>query len=190
MKISRKINILRDFGLKFFAADFLSSNIRIPQLTARWKDKVFIELLKEKYGYVIGRHINKKPKMQNIEAPFIWSMWWQGTDNLPEVVKMCFREIQKHRGSHPFTIITEDNYGDYISLPEYITDGLNNGTISRTHFSDIVRMYLLSRYGGMWIDATVLVTRDIPEEFFGMNYCTLRRPTNLRDMMSHSEGGA
>ena len=180
MKPGRRINILREFGLKVFAADFLSSNIRLPKITARWKDKVFLEFLRNKYDYVIRRHINDKRPL-NGEAPFIWSMWWQGTENLPEVVSLCFNKIRRHCGSRPFTIITKDNYRDYISLPEYITDKLNNGTIRLTHFSDIVRMYLLSRYGGMWIDATVLVTRDIPEEFFSRSYCTVRRPTNLRE---------
>ena len=176
MKLERRIRIIREYGWKLFAADFLSSNIRIPKITTRWKDRVFIELLKKKYDFVINRHINEKPKRGS--APFIWSMWWQGTDNLPEVVSLCFEAINRHRASRPFIVITKDNYKDYVRLPDYITEKVKNGTIRLTHFSDIVRMYLLSRYGGMWIDATVLVTRDIPEEFFGMSYCTLRRPTN------------
>ena len=76
MKIGRRLSNLKEFGLKFFAADFLSSNIRIPKITTRWKDRVFIELLKKKYDFVINRHINEKPKRGS--APFIWSMWWQG----------------------------------------------------------------------------------------------------------------
>ena len=46
------------------------------------------------------------------------------------------------------------------------------GIISLTHLSDIIRAYLLSHWGGMWLDATVLVTRDID---FAPGYWTIRR---------------
>ena len=182
MKPGRRLNLLRKFGFKIFAADFCASNIRLPKLTARYKDRVLIDWLREHYGHVINDYLHKESHTeQQDSSPCIWSMWWQGEDNLPEVVNLCFEKIRKHCGSHKFIIITKDNYRDYIDLPEYIFRKIDDGKITLTHFSDIVRMYLLSHYGGMWIDSTVLVTKNIPEEIFSMDYYTIKRGFDLRE---------
>ena len=52
---------------------------------------------------------------------------------------------------------------DYIDLPCHIVKKVESGMISLTHFSDILRAKLISEYGGLWIDATVLCTKPIPE---------------------------
>lgn len=39
----------------------------------------------------------------------------------------------------------------------------NNGIIRSAHYSDIIRLELLKKYGGLWIDATVLLTGQIYE---------------------------
>ena len=184
MKIRRKINLLREFGLKVCLADFCASNIRLPRITARWKDKVLITWLREKYDYVIQRYLRREQvHIQNDDnaLPCVWSMWWQGENDLPEVIELCLTNIRKHCGKHPLRIITKDNYREYIDLPEYIIDKVKAGVITLTHLSDIIRMYLLYHYGGMWIDATILVTQDIPEEIFAADYYTINRGMNIND---------
>lgn len=104
------------------------------------------------------------------DAP-IWTCWLQGIDKMPEVIKMCYSSLLKHAGKHPVNLITLENYNKYISLPSYILKRLEEGNLSYTHFSDILRVALLARYGGLWLDATIFVTRDIgaiPLPFFSM----------------------
>ena len=184
MNITRKIRLLRNFGLKIFLADFCSSNIRIPRITARWKDKVLVSWLRKKYDYVVKNYMQKEepPHSEHQDSSFcVWSMWWQGEENLPEVVDLCFTNIRKHCGAHKFIIITKNNYREYIDLPEHIFRKVDSGAMTLTHFSDIVRMYLLSHYGGMWLDSTILVTENIPDEIFAMNYYTLNRGVDIND---------
>ena len=55
-------------------------------------------------------------------------------------------------------------------------DKFINNIFSITHFSDIIRMALLSKYGGYWIDSTYLVTSPLTKvntSFFTLklNYC-------------------
>ena len=57
----------------------------------------------------------------------------------------------------------------YANFPQYIIDKWKNGKITDTHMTDLLRLELLTKHGGMWLDATVLCTRkikDIPEYFF------------------------
>ncbi|MCD7779920.1 MAG: capsular polysaccharide synthesis protein [Candidatus Gastranaerophilales bacterium] len=77
------------------------------------------------------------------------------------MVKFCINKIKKY---YPDTIvITEDNINDYITLPDYILEKYKKGIITPTHFSDIIRVCLLDKYGGIWIDSTCYLTQPIPE---------------------------
>lgn len=98
----------------------------------------------------------------------VWMCWWQGYDELPELPKICVESIDRNIPSDIAEIhfITLENVGNYISLPQRIIDKYQDGEISLTHLSDILRMGLLYRYGGMWIDATYFATEQFPREWF------------------------
>lgn len=102
----------------------------------------------------------------------IWVLWWQGEENMPPIVKICFNSLKKHAKDIPVILLTKDNFYKYIDLPDYILNKINK-EITITHLSDIIRFFLLDKYGGLWIDATVLVTKnivDIKEIFFSEIY--------------------
>lgn len=60
-------------------------------------------------------------------------------------------------------VLTDSNIDDYVDFPDFIKDKYKKGIISRTHFSDLLRLELLARYGGVWIDSTVLLNGRLPE---------------------------
>mgnify|MGYP002626093199 CR=1 FL=1 len=101
-------------------------------------------------------------------------MWWQGEDNLPAIVRLCFASMRKHCGSHRLIIITKDNYQEYITIPEHILAKVQSGSITLTYLSDIIRVNLLAKYGGLWMDSTIFVAGEIPEEIFSMEYFTIK----------------
>nr|WP_262918831.1 capsular polysaccharide synthesis protein [Bacteroides sp. ET71] len=87
----------------------------------------------------------------------VWFCWWQGEETMPDVAKACLNSIKMHADRHPVIVITEANHGDYVDLPDYIRTKVKQGKISLTHLSDILRMALLAKHGGIWIDSTVLI---------------------------------
>lgn len=91
----------------------------------------------------------------------IWVCWWQGEEQMPEVVRLCYRSILRHAGHHPVVLLTEENQAQYLRLPDLVWRKFREGVISRTHLSDIARVYLLKEHGGIWMDATILLTKDI-----------------------------
>ncbi|MGN0318143.1 MAG: DUF4422 domain-containing protein [Lachnospira sp.] len=107
-----------------------------------------------------------KPELDGKMPVFI--CWWQGFDNAPELVKLCVRSVEKSidKTKARIHIITFDNVGQYITLPDWIVDKFNNGRISYTHLSDILRAGLLYRYGGMWIDATYFVASPWDDKIY------------------------
>ena len=47
--------------------------------------------------------------------------------------------------------------------------------MSKAHFSDLLRCILLSLYGGLWFDASVFLTGDIPSYIFKSDFFMYRR---------------
>ncbi|MBQ2600045.1 hypothetical protein II582_01420 [bacterium] len=43
-------------------------------------------------------------------------------------------------------MLTQDNYKDYVKLPEFILKKVKEKKITITHLSDIIRMALLKEY--------------------------------------------
>jgi len=88
----------------------------------------------------------------------VWICWFQGLDQAPELVKACVESVRRNLPDREIIIITNENIHDYVQFPDYIEKKWKAGIISFAHLSDILRVELLCRYGGIWIDSTVLCT--------------------------------
>lgn len=92
----------------------------------------------------------------------IWTLWLQGEETAPALVKACYRSVRRHC-KQPLFVLDINNIFDYISLPEEIVQKYRDGKIGHAHFADICRVELLYRYGGYWLDSTGFVTASIPD---------------------------
>lgn len=93
----------------------------------------------------------------------IWILWLQGMDTAPVIVQKCYASILQYKPEDfNIVLLARNNLFEYISLPDYIVQKYDEGKISATHFSDIIRVELLYMYGGLWIDATVFCMDTIP----------------------------
>lgn len=93
----------------------------------------------------------------------IWVCWLQGIENAPSLVQKCVKSIRNHAGEYKVVELTENNISQYITIPDYIWEKYRKGILSRTHFSDALRFALLSEKGGIWMDATTLMTGNLPD---------------------------
>ncbi len=109
-----------------------------------------------------------------MESGNIWTMWWQGEDNAPEVVKECFESMRRHANGAMLHILDKWSVKEYIELPPVIREKFDAGCITITHLSDIIRVELINKYGGLWIDSTVFLTEDIPGWIFSMDFYSIR----------------
>ena len=121
------------------------------------KRDVIYRKLYRKYRYVIDRAENT-PDADHVFPKIIWWCWLQGYDQAPELARCCYESLQRNMPGYEIKIITSENLSDYIKLPDYITEKFNRGIMTPAHYSDIIRLELLTEYGGIWIDATVLCT--------------------------------
>lgn len=92
----------------------------------------------------------------------IFTIWLQGEDNAPKIVKACFKSIRRHC-KQELIVLDENTLFNYIQLPDIIMQKRKQGVIQNAHFADICRVELLYKYGGYWLDATGFVTSLIPD---------------------------
>lgn len=115
--------------------------------------------LKRRYS----RYIHDYPEQQAPTPKHIWICWLQGIEHAPEIVRQCFRSVQHFAPDYEITLLTESNLLDWCTIPDDITAKYKSGRIGFAHFADIVRTNLLVEHGGIWLDATVLLTGALPD---------------------------
>lgn len=91
----------------------------------------------------------------------IWTCWWQGREQMPEVIRLCHESLLRNANGHEVILITQENYRQYVNLPQYIYDKVESGNISFSHFSDMIRLSLLCQYGGHWVDSALYITKPL-----------------------------
>ncbi len=101
-------------------------------------------------------------QVRNEEPRTIWWCWLQGLAAAPPLVKACHNSLVhgewfKVHG-YVITVIDAQNWVEYVELPGYIVKKWEKGRIPAAMFSDLLRVELLIKYGGTWIDSTVLCT--------------------------------
>ena len=118
-------------------------------------------------------------KTDNEIVKKIWIFWMQGEEEAPDIVKKCIESVKnQYQNEYEIIILTNKNVKDYIgeksggenNIPNYIFEKYEKKYITNTQFSDILRLCLLAKYGGIWIDATVLLTGKIPENILKSDF--------------------
>ena len=118
------------------------------------------------------------PKKTGLKDNIIWQYWDTGAVNAPELIKVCIESVEKHKDTHLHYVLCDENIMDYIHLPDYITKNWN--LINPTKRSNILRLSLLTAYGGMWIDASCFISGEIPEQYFNIDFFAYSNQGNDR----------
>lgn len=88
----------------------------------------------------------------------IWCYWSQGIDNIPHFHRQCLKNWNnKISNKYKINVIDKDKFLNMQN--ELKEDFFSFFTYQQQ--SDMVRIYLLYNYGGIWIDITTILMRDL-----------------------------
>lgn len=119
--------------------------------------------LRKKYRSFIRDFKAKLEPSPRERSNKVWVCWFQGMENAPPLIQRCYASLQKNLPDREIILLTEENYRQYVTLPEYIEEKAAKGIIPKAQYSDLLRLELLIRHGGTWIDSTVLCSgEEIP----------------------------
>lgn len=106
---------------------------------------------------------------------YAWSCWWQGMEEAPDLIRACINSMKRYLpDTVELVIITRDNYRDYVDFPQWLIDKVEDGRVTLTTFSDVIRASLLYKYGGIWLDSTILLTEPAPVNIWDYDIFTIR----------------
>lgn len=93
----------------------------------------------------------------NLNRVKCFCYWDKGKDEMPEMIKYIFYHNKTISEIYhfEFILITDENVETYINLPPMFYN------LEPNFKSDIVRFTCLNKFGGLWIDADVILIKDI-----------------------------
>lgn len=133
--ISNKINHLSILLMYFF-------NIRFKVVDLNYQNA---EIIKKKY---LDSHDEFNiPKI-------IWFYW--DDEELPFLIKKCFYNIKKTNLDYEVFLLNRNNITSYVDIDLNMIE-----KESIQHQSDYIRLCLLKKYGGVWVDASIMMFRSV-----------------------------
>ena len=122
--------------------------------------------------------VAKKPEL--VGKKIIWQFWQQGIDeNTPKLVRTCLNSVQKYRGEYEVIVLSKETLRDYLEeLPDFVWEKFGKGGFVFPKIANLVRLQLLSAYGGVWLDATIYLTAPINENLLQQDFFALQRSEN------------
>ena len=106
--------------------------------------------------------INKEYYNENIEYYLPKKTWTYWDSNIPPSIENIIKLRIANLNGYEHVLLTKDNIYDYIDKKEFPT---NYNKLSIQAKTDWIRLYLLYTYGGIWMDASIIITKlnDINE---------------------------
>lgn len=152
---------------------FLELFIFDKKLRAKLKARFAKLYLKKYVDFDINCKINKNKNRK--DEKIIWQYWHQGTKKAPKIIKKCLLSVKEQMKGYKQIVLDYNSIKDYVELPDRYYRLLEDKKMKIAHFSDVLRVYLLEKYGGTWIDSTIYLTDKIPDEIMNSNFCILQK---------------
>jgi hypothetical protein len=136
-----------------------------------WKDRRERRLLRnrvmaelcESYVSDLPFIIPQDATPRRMPREYVFSIWLQGEEQAPRIVKSCWDSIRRHCNEE-LVILDAKTIPAWIDLPAGILAQWQSSRMKPCHFTDICRLELLWKYGGYWMDATDYMCHPVPEE--------------------------
>ena len=113
----------------------------------------------------------------------IWIYWHQGWAHAPSLVKQCKNSWARLNPDYEIHALDRRSLFDHVDFPAGIDIQRKDLTIQKV--AALGRLALLSKYGGVWTDATVMCGRPLSEwleEYYGSHFFAFRAPGKDRLM--------
>lgn len=96
---------------------------------------------------------------------YMFTYWNDGFQNSPGIVQAAHNHLNNSLSRIKGIYLNDENIDFYIDVPEYMKK-LKNKSIA--NLSDFYRVALLRKYGGAWIDSTVMVGNDFENRLINL----------------------
>ena len=107
--------------------------------------------------YLVIWSINNYHKQSKTFPKIVWTYW---DSNMPDSVTTLINQWKYLNPTWNINVLSKDTLSLYIKSSE-LPDGFYEGKESPQHSSDMVRVILLHKYGGVWIDGSTIMMKSL-----------------------------
>lgn len=171
--INKIYNYIKTFGL----INGLKSGItkKYPNLINHKKvykrfEKIFLDFNSKYHSDDKSFSFSNENNNSDINKENIF-LCWIGNISIPPVIEYNIKSIIDLYGqSHNVHVITNQNIDQYFDTNSKIYKMFKKQKVSTVMFSDVLRVYLLKTFGGLYLDASFILKKDIIGELNIFSY--------------------
>ena len=91
--------------------------------------------------------------------------FWEPRGSVPYYLRLCMKTWKKNLPNATIVVLDYKNIGEFLDVREL---GLNlfSGKLSLMLIADAIRIALLAKHGGIWLDLDTIVLRPDAEKYF------------------------
>ena len=91
----------------------------------------------------------------------VWTFWHEGLASAPPLVRACIDSWRRANPGWEVRVLDSSSLADHPDFAGALD--VTRPDLDITKISNLLRLYLLSVFGGVWVDATVYCTRSLDE---------------------------
>lgn len=188
-----EIDIIRDSAIKLKKTD-LNLSLKLMKIAQRRREngKKINDFIYETDLEIKNKHRRIKEKLKEITEEnekvsfekIIWFYWDSGIENAPDVVQKSYETWSHNNPDYKVILLDENKLTkilDFnISDLKVVNRKLEFGMAG---YSDILRLILLYKYGGVWVDATTFCHEPLSNwlDISETGFFIFRQPKNCSD---------
>lgn len=101
------------------------------------------------------------PNSMHFEKETIWFYWGQGMEGAPEVVQLAYRTWCTLNPDFSVIFLDDQKVTSIIGMSIHELTALSSVSLGHAGKSDLLRLYLLYHFGGVWVDATTFCLKPL-----------------------------
>lgn len=117
--------------------------------TSKRFEPIFVEMKNEK-------------KTEQPLPKTIFFFWWDGFDSMPEIPRLCYHSLRLFFPDYEILFLDKKSIANYVSPSDIVYRHFLEKTVSVQNFSDYLRMTMIEKVGGYWVDSTLLFLQPFP----------------------------
>jgi hypothetical protein len=109
----------------------------------------------------IDNYENNKTLKENLKIPRkIWIFWHEELEKSPNIIQFCYKIITRQCPDYEINFLNLKNYKKFVD-DNRINKIIDNPNINIIYKSDLIRLYLIYRFGGIYLDASIILLKSL-----------------------------
>ncbi|WP_318472700.1 capsular polysaccharide synthesis protein [Photobacterium leiognathi] len=136
---------------------------KLRQIKCRLKPALSVSPEVIYQGEYVLEQLRKEYPATEHDNKTIWMYWDTGLTHAPDVVKLSYQSWCQLNPDYKVVLLTNDNLTEYLGFDFNAVFSILSVDLGAAGRSDLLRLYLLNRFGGIWADATTFCIKPLSQ---------------------------